>query len=267
MTDIVKTAVCDGIEMDYAVFGGADSAESPVLVILPGMSLHPVMQSAQIVAHAFAPFVKAGYTVYLFDRRKNFGDRYSVNEMTEDTYRVMQFLGISRADVYGTSQGGMMALSLAIHHPETVRKLAVASTLARQNPTCRATMEIWLDLSAKDSPVELNRDIFRRVYSPEFHARYEKALARLEAVGTPEEMHRFAVMAVASMEFDVYDELDRIKCPVTLYGVEDDTVLSGQGVREVAEALRCPLRMYPGKGHAVYDEDPHFVEGLLEFFV
>ena len=279
MTDIVKTAVCDGIEMDYAMFGNStgtgdsgasgstDGVGTRILVIIPGMSLHPVMQSAQIVAHAFAPFVKAGYTVYLFDRRKNFGDRYSVNEMTEDTYKVMRFLGISRADVYGTSQGGMMALSLAIHHPETVRKLAVASTLARQNPTCRATMEIWLDLSAKDSPVELNRDIFRRVYSPEFHARYEKALTRLEADGTPEEMHRFAVMAVASMEFDVYDELDRIKCPVALYGVEDDTVLSGQGIREIAEVLHGPLRMYPGQGHAAYDEDPHFVEELLKFFV
>lgn len=278
MSDLVKTAVCDGIEMDYAVFGdvvpGTGSCtdtfsdqESRTLVIVPGMSLHSVMQSAQIVAHAFAPFVKAGYVVYLFDRKKDFGDRYSVNEMAEDTFKVMSSLGINKADVYGTSQGGMIALSLAVHHPEVVRRLSIASTLARQNTTSIATMKIWLALSAGDSPVELNRDIFRRVYSPEFHNRYEKAFSRLESDGTPEEMRRFGVMAVASMEFDIYDELDRIKCPVCIFGVEDDTVLSGDGVREIAEVLHCPLRMYPGKGHAAYDEDPHFVKDLLEFFV
>ncbi len=265
MTVPVKTAVCDGIEMDYAVFG-ADFARR-TLVIIPGMSLHSVMQSAQIVAHTFAPFVRAGYTVYLFDRKKDFGGRYPVNEMAEDTYKVMHSLGISRADVFGTSQGGMMALSLAVNHPEAVRRLAASSTLSRQNPTSLDTMRTWLALSAKDSPVELNRDVFRRVYSPEFHARYEKAFARLEIEGSPEEMRRFAVMAAASMEFDIYDELGSISCPVCLYGVEDDTVLSGRGVREIAEVLHCPFRMYPGKGHAVYDEDPHFVDGLLEFFV
>lgn len=266
MPDLVRSAVCDGIEMDYAVFGKAGTGFR-TLVILPGMSLHPVMLSAQIVAHTFAPFVKAGYTVYLFDRKKHFGDSYSVNEMAEDTYRVMQSLGIGQADVYGTSQGGMMALSLAVHHPEAVRRLAAASTLSRQNPTSLHTMRTWIELSARESPVELNRDVFRRVYSPEFHARYEKAFERFEPEGTSEEMRRFGVMAAASMEFDIYDELPGIKCPVSLYGVEDDTVLSGQGVKEMAEALHCPIRMFPGRGHAFYDEVPHFVDSLLEFFV
>ena len=45
--------------------------------------------------------------------------------------------GIQEADVYGVSQGGMMGLSLALAHPDLVRKLALCSTQARAGNVMR----------------------------------------------------------------------------------------------------------------------------------
>src|SRR5438552_5419485 len=47
----------------------------------------------------------------------------SYHEMAEDVAALMDHLGIPAADVMGWSDGGIVALDLAIHHPERVRHL------------------------------------------------------------------------------------------------------------------------------------------------
>ncbi len=47
--------------------------------------------------------------------------------MADDVAGLLRHLGIARADLFGYSMGGGVALMTAIHHPELVRKLIVAS--------------------------------------------------------------------------------------------------------------------------------------------
>lgn len=49
--------------------------------------------------------------------------QYTVEDMSEDVADTMRALGVDRADVIGFSLGGMIAQSLAAHHPELVRRL------------------------------------------------------------------------------------------------------------------------------------------------
>lgn len=67
---------CDAFEMDCAVFGNGPGT----LVILPGMSLHPVTPSEDMVSGAFRCF-REDYTIYLFDRKKNISPGYNVEDM------------------------------------------------------------------------------------------------------------------------------------------------------------------------------------------
>src|SRR5438067_12255288 len=48
-------------------------------------------------------------------------------QMADDTAALINHLGLERADVFGVSVGGGVALQTAIRHPEVVRKLVVAS--------------------------------------------------------------------------------------------------------------------------------------------
>lgn len=249
------------MKIDYAVFG---SGNTP-MVIIPGMSLHPVTPGAGMVEHEFSAFC-GQCKIYLFDRRKHLEEGFSVMDMAEDTVEAMRLLGIRDAFVYGTSQGGMMAMCIAARHPELVSKLALASTLARQNDTCTNNMIKWEKLALAGDPVALNREVYSKVYSPSFYERHRKAFAVMEKQGTPEEMRNFAISARACRNFDIADELGLIRCPVFIAGVADDTVIGSEGVPYIASRLGCEALLYPGKGHAMYDEDKHFVERLYEFF-
>jgi pimeloyl-ACP methyl ester carboxylesterase len=51
----------------------------------------------------------------------------SYEQMADDTAALLRHLSVRRADVFGYSMGGGVALQVAVRHPEVVRKLVVAS--------------------------------------------------------------------------------------------------------------------------------------------
>jgi pimeloyl-ACP methyl ester carboxylesterase len=52
----------------------------------------------------------------------------SFEQMADDTAALLRHLKIEKADFFGYSDGGNVALGIAIRHPDLVRKLAVAGT-------------------------------------------------------------------------------------------------------------------------------------------
>jgi pimeloyl-ACP methyl ester carboxylesterase len=51
----------------------------------------------------------------------------SYEQMADDVTALLPEIGIEKADVFGYSMGGGVALQIAVRHPEVVRKLVVAS--------------------------------------------------------------------------------------------------------------------------------------------
>jgi pimeloyl-ACP methyl ester carboxylesterase len=52
---------------------------------------------------------------------------FSYEQFADDTAALLEDLGVDRADVYGYSLGGGVALQLGLRHPGRVRKLVIAS--------------------------------------------------------------------------------------------------------------------------------------------
>jgi 3-oxoadipate enol-lactonase len=53
---------------------------------------------------------------------------YTIEQMAGDAIALMDSLGVAQADVFGISMGGRIALSIALDHPERVRRLVLVST-------------------------------------------------------------------------------------------------------------------------------------------
>ena len=157
---LVFTAKVADFEMDYMKFGHGQK----VFVVLPGMSLMSVMPMAPLCAGAYHSFTE-DYTVYLFDRRKEFGLGYSVEDMAADTALVMKSLGIAHADIMGFSQGGMMAESIAENHPNLVRKLVLGSTFSRANETSNAVFDKWIRWTLEGKIETLISDFVDKLYT------------------------------------------------------------------------------------------------------
>ena len=262
MNDIKFSSVAaDRFTMEYAAFG---NGKKP-LVIIPGVSLKSVLLSAPAVAAQYDRFVP-DHRIYLFDRKKEIKAGYSVIEMAEDTAKAMKRLGIKNADVFGASQGGMIAEVIAARHPGLVGRLILGSTLAGQNETSIRTFTEWIRLCDLGNAEALNHAVFKKVYSEAYYEKYRKVFSDLEKEGTEEEIRRFGILIRACIRFDFRKEIKKIRCPIHALGATDDRVLSEDGTAEIGWLTGCHTTIIQGYGHAVYDECPIFMDAMRRFF-
>ncbi len=257
----VKTASIGEMNMDYIVFGNGKKC----FVILPGLSIHSVMGAADVIAEAYADFTEE-YTVYVFDRAKDIEKGYTIRDMAEDTAAAMQSLHIENADVFGASQGGMIAMYLAIDHPELVHALILGSTLSKTNDTFEHVIEEWVNLAEKKDEIGLLESFADNVYSEATLESYRDSLISSNRGISDEEYSRFVILASACESFDCYDELSSIRCPVLVLGSEGDSVVTSEGSKQIAEALNCELYLYDESyAHGVYDEAADYKQRCLNF--
>ena len=250
-------------EVDYFRFGTGERQ----MIILPGMGLKSVMISAEGVAGAYRMFTD-DFTVYCFDRPKILSENNSIGKMTDDTAEAMRQLGIKNACVFGASQGGMMAQYLAIKHPDLVGRLLLGSSCARLHPEAEAVMQRWIAL-AEQGDIDAFCDYFISVlYGRDFAEKFGEFIRIAHRDVTAEDFHRFILLANACDNLNLYDNLDKIQCPVLVLGAKNDRVLTAAASVEIAEKLGCECYLYDEKyGHCVFDEAPDFKQRMYEFFM
>jgi pimeloyl-ACP methyl ester carboxylesterase len=116
---MLQKANLDGVQLEYEVQGAGE----PVILI-----------HGSVVADAYLPMMPepalAPYQVVRY-RREGFGNSthpaamISIRDQANDCLALMRQLKIARAHVAGHSYGGVIALQLALDHPEAVHSLAL----------------------------------------------------------------------------------------------------------------------------------------------
>lgn len=250
----------DGTTLDCAVFGRGSKA----LVLIPGLSFQRVKGAALPLAYMYRIFSKE-YTVYVMDKKEEVPDGYTIREMAEDAAFVMEQLGLGPADVFGVSQGGMIAQYLAIDHPQLVRKLVLGVTASRKNETMEKVIDSWVKMAEQGGYGALVMDMFPKMYSAEYIRKYRWMFPILSKIGKPKDFSRFIALAKACLTCDSYPELHKITCPVFVIGGKQDQVVTGGASEEIAARLKCKIYMYDALGHAAYDEAPDFNRRIAQF--
>lgn len=259
----IETVRTDAFSMDFFRFGRGPRP----LVILPGLSVQSVMGAAEAVAAAYRS-LEDQFTIYVFDRRRELPPVYTVEDMARDTAAAFETLGLENVCLFGASQGGMIALVIAIEHPELVGKLALGSSAANVRPAQYRVVEEWIRLAQAKDRAGLYLSFGREVYPAKVFAQYRDMLLAAAETVTDEDLQRFIRLAEGMKGFDVTDQLSRIRCPVLALGSYEDRVLGDDATMEIAAKLdeRAALYLYVGYGHAAYDTAPDYRERLLRFF-
>ena len=240
------------------------------LVILPGLSIQSVMQSASAVEEEYR-IMENDFTVYVFDRRTELPPAYPIVQMASDTAKAITALGLRNTFLFGASQGGMIAMVLAIEYPELVQKLVLGSSSSRMDPSGFAVLQRWIHLAENGSAEALYLDFGKSLYPSQVFMQVKDNLITAAKTVTNHDLRRFVTLAKGMENFDVTDRLDAILCPTLAIGSADDAVLGPDAICDITEKLKdkpgFQSYVYDGYGHAAFDAAPDYQERILRFFL
>lgn len=263
---MIETVKTDSFSMDYFRFGHGEKTA----VILPGISVQSVMRLADLVADAYKKFAES-HTVYVFERRNETPDTYTVHDMARDTAEAFRALELGSVDLIGASQGGMIAMDIAIEDPDLVNKLVLCSTSSCVEAAQWQSLEEWIRLAKEGDAEGLYLKFGEAVYPREVFYQFRQSLINASKTVTADELERFIIITEGTKCHDVIEDLDKIACPVLVLGSMDDMVLGYEASFRIAEHLKdkkgLMLQMYDGYGHAAYDTAPGYKENILSFLV
>ena len=114
-------AAVNGLEMYYEIHGTGD----------PLVALHGAFMTIGAMGAVVADLAETrqviGVELQGHGHTADVERQLTYEQMADDVAALLRHLGFERADVFGYSLGGGVALQLAMRHPTLVRKLVVAS--------------------------------------------------------------------------------------------------------------------------------------------
>ena len=251
--------------MSYVSFG---SGNKP-LILLPGLSdgLATVKGKALFLALPYRLFFN-DFKVYMFSRKNDLPDNYTIREMAYDQAEAMRKLGIEKASIVGVSEGGMIAQYLAIDHADLIEKLVIAVSAPKANETIQAVIKLWIELAKQKNHKQLMIDTAEKSYSEAYLKRYRKIYPVIGWIGKPKSYHRFLVNANAILHFDCFDDLKKITCPTLIIGGATDQIVGSIASYEMHEQIKdSEFYMYEKFGHAAYEEAVDFNKRIHDFLI
>ena len=247
--------------MDYICFGKG----SIPLVIIPGLSFNRVKGMALPMALYYRIFAK-DFKAYLFDRKDEIPEGYSIRDIADDTAVAMKKLGAFNAHILGVSQGGAVAQYLAVYYPELVRSIALGVSYSRCNFMVNEAVNSWISDAREGKLDKIAEEMMPLMYSDSYIKKYKMMIPILAKMAKRADAERFRILAESCLSCDIYDQLDKVKCPCLVIGGAEDKIVGREASVEIAEKLGCELHIYENLGHAAYEEAADFNKRIYDFF-
>jgi pimeloyl-ACP methyl ester carboxylesterase len=230
-------AAVNGLSMYYE-----DHGEGPPLLLLHG--------GTGSIPTKWIPFFSSQFRVIAMEqmghgRTADVTDRpFHFHDMAEDTVELMRQLGIESAVIVGYSDGGIIGIDIAIHHPERVTKLAVTGANSRADGYTAENLEWARTFKPADLPVS-------------------EAYARLSPDGAdhwPIVLERLQRMWPVEPNF-TREEMQSIKAPALIIIIGDGDIVTPEHAVEMFRTIPgAQLCVVPHAGHGVMPK-----ETILEF--
>lgn len=251
--------------MYYASFGSG----SKKLIVIPGLSdgLATVKGKALLLAPPYKRFFDE-FTVYMFSRKEQMPEGYSIRDMAHDQVNAMNRLGIDKAIILGVSQGGMIAQYIAIDDPQVVDKLILTVTAPYANDTAKDGVGRWMEMARNGDHTSLMVDTAERMYSEAYLKKNRKYFPLVARFTKPKSYDRFFRNAEAILRFDARDELKKIQCPTLIIAGDDDMTVGTDAAYELNIGIDgSELYVYEGLGHMIHEEARDFYDRVFDYCV
>jgi pimeloyl-ACP methyl ester carboxylesterase len=187
-----------------------------------------------------------------FGRAADIPDRsFSFERSADDTAALLHYLHVERADVFGFSNGGTIALQVAIRYPRLVRKMVIASAFFSHDGADSAFWNGFRHAQLEEMPKEL-RDSY------------------LAVAPHPENLQMFFDKCVPRMrDFrDIpTDTMRGIRSPALVIVGDADVMRPEQAVEEYRLIPHSRLVVLPGTDHMTLTSRSAWLAPMINEFL
>lgn len=225
-----KYANVNGLKMYYEVYGsgfplvlihgGGSTIGTTFGRVLPALAKTHKVIAVELQAH--------GHTADI-DRPLSF------EQDADDVAELLKQLHISKADIFGFSNGASTTLEIAIRHPELVNKIIVASTMYKKDGSYPWFWDMMKHATFEGMP-QLLKDAYRQI-NPDKEAlftMYKRDVARMQSFKDIRE-----------------EDIKAIKSPALIIAGNNDVVRPEHAVEMYRKMQQARLMILPG-GHGDY---------------
>ena len=225
-----KYANVNGLKMYYEVYGkgfplvlihgGGSTIGTSFGRILPALAKTHKVIAVELQAH--------GHTADI-DRPLSF------EQDADDVAELLKQLNISKADIFGFSNGASTTLEIAIRHPELVNKIIVASTMYKKAGSYPWFWDMMAHATFEGMPQVL-KDAYLKI-NPDTNALYT--------------MYKRDVARMQSFKDIKEEDIKAIKAPALIIAGDKDVVSPEHAVEMYRQMQHAQLAIFPG-GHGDY---------------
>jgi len=242
---VAKASIGDG-EIYYEEHGNGEP-----LLLVSGLGGTAAYWKANL------PALCAKYRVIVHDHRgagqsTHSKIKYTVDQMTHDTIRLMDHLKIQSAHVLGHSTGGAIGQTMAIKHPQRLKKLVLFATWTKADFFFRHLFTVRRDVLTKIGPEAYVKTGTLFLYPPWWIQQNAKMVEEREKLFVqhfpPAEVVASRIDAIVA--FDRSAELGSIKAPTLVLCAKDDAITPAYFSEELAKRVPgAKLQILPEGGH------------------
>lgn len=184
-----------------------------------------------------------------------------IQEYAKFVHQWMIDMNMRRAVIAGHSMGGAIALSIALHYPQSVAGLALVSTGARLpvNPT------LLEEASSAGSYLRAVHHIVEWSFGPQTAPRLVD-LARQRMAESRQSVLHGDLRACS--DFDVVSQVSEVSCPTLVVCGCEDRMTPYRSAQYLASTIpQAQIHLISDAGHMVMLEKPSEVANALESFM
>ncbi|MCX8184537.1 MAG: alpha/beta hydrolase [Sulfolobales archaeon] len=224
--------------------------------------------------------VKLGYRIVLHDMRGQWNSskpederQYSLEAHAEDLKTLLDYLGLKKVHLVGTSYGGEVAMLFAVKYREYVNDLTIITSVSEIHEDLRLTATRWLKGALSLDVEKFVLSWVSDVYSERFICKHGVGLvSRLIDTFSRGFSLTSAAYLIKSflklLDTPLTPMLKKIEVPALVISAEEDRVkppkYSKIIVREIPKSTYVEIRE---AGHAVILEKPDVINYLVTGFI
>jgi pimeloyl-ACP methyl ester carboxylesterase len=263
-----KTVPVDGAQIAYRRVGSGK----------PLMVLNGFAATSADWDPSFIDRLASSNEIILLDNRgigrsTDNGQPFDIAELADDAARVIEMLGIERANVLGWSMGGFIAQTLALQQPGRINKLILLSTDPGGAHADLASAKVWSQLiDMSGTPHEQARRLLSLVFPSDvvesIYREFGDIVAAARAQLSPDLVNRQVAAMDAWHRTGIGNRLRQMNVPVlSATGTADIVIPPSNALKLVNAIPGAWLAQFNGGGHAFMFQYPRPLADLINSFL